>query len=279
MEPRRGAVRYLLAGAFRRMAWVEWGDPAAPVVLCVHGLTRNARDFDPLAQALAADFRVVCPDLPGRGASDWLADPQLYQPPTYVAALSHLLAAIGGPTAWVGTSLGGICGMAVAAAQGHPVTRMVLNDIGPFLPKGALQGIRERIGRVGDFADVAEAEQFLRVAHAPFGRLTDAQWAHMARHSVRMLPNGRVALHYDPAIATPIVAAEPEDVDLWEMWARIAIPTLVLRGATSDLLDEPTLARMVESGAKALTVPGCGHAPAMMDAPTIAAVRDFLRAG
>jgi pimeloyl-ACP methyl ester carboxylesterase len=277
MQPRTGSVGYLLAGAFRRMAWVEWGDPAAPVVLCVHGLTRNSRDFDPLAQALAADFRVICPDLPGRGASDWLPESRLYQPPAYVEALSHLLAVINAPVMWVGTSLGGICGMAVAAASGNPLTRLVLNDIGPLIPKAALQGIRERIGAVGDFADVGEAERYLRIAHAPFGALTDAQWAHMAQHSVRPLPDGRVAMHYDPAIAAPIVETEPEDVNLWAMWQAIKIPVFVLRGESSVLLEEPTLARMVEQGAQALTVPGCGHAPALMDAPTIAAVAAFLR--
>jgi pimeloyl-ACP methyl ester carboxylesterase len=258
------------------MNWVEWGDPAAPPVVCVHGLTRNARDFDALAHVLAADFRVICPDLPGRGASEWLPMGALYQPLNYVQALAHLLAVIGQPVGWVGTSLGGICGMAVAAAKGQPIARMVLNDIGPFIPKAALAGIRDRIGRVGDFADMREVEMFLRSAHASFGKLTDAQWEAMALHSHRVLPNGRLALHYDPAIAEPITSVEPADVDLWALWPSIAIPRLVLRGETSDLLDAATFARMAETGAQAHIVPDCGHAPALMDAPTIAVVRSFL---
>src|SRR5487761_1798239 len=116
------------------MAFVEFGNPAAPPVVCVHGLTRNGRDFDPLAEALAARFRVICPDLPGRGASEFLPDPALYQPASYVVALAHLLAQIGGMVMWVGTSLGGLCGMMVAAASGQPITRMVLNDVGPHIP-------------------------------------------------------------------------------------------------------------------------------------------------
>jgi pimeloyl-ACP methyl ester carboxylesterase len=276
MVPRRGQVLYLLAGAFHHMAYLEWGDPTAPVVVCVHGLTRNAHDFDPLARDLARDFRVICPDLPGRGGSVWLPDPALYQPLNYVQALSHLLAAIGKPVSWVGTSLGGICGMAIAAASGNPIRRMVLNDIGPFIPQAALAGIGNRIAQVPDFGDMLEAEAFIRMAHASFGKLTDAQWAHMARHSMRTLSNGRLAVHYDPGIVTAMSSTPPADVDLWEMWDRISVPVLVVRGAESELLLPETLARMEEGGARSLVVPQCGHAPAMMDAPTIAAVRAFL---
>jgi pimeloyl-ACP methyl ester carboxylesterase len=278
MEPRHGRVAYLLAGAFHEMAYLEWGDPAAPAVVCVHGLTRNAHDFDALARVLAPDFRVICPDLPGRGGSAWLPDPALYQPMNYVHALSHLLSAIGRPVSWVGTSLGGICGMAIAAAPGQPITRMVLNDIGPFIPQAALASIGSRIAQVPDFADMPEAEAFIRVAHATFGRLTDQQWAEMARYSIRSLPNGRLALHYDPGITTAMLSTAPADVDLWALWGKITVPAFVLRGADSELLLPETLARMEASGAHALVVPECGHAPAMMDAPTIEAVRTFLAA-
>jgi pimeloyl-ACP methyl ester carboxylesterase len=278
MEPRLGRVAYLLAGAFHDMAYLEWGDPAAPVVVCVHGLTRNAHDFDTLARVLASDFRVICPDLPGRGRSVWLPDPALYQPMNYVQALSHLLAAIGEKVSWVGTSLGGICGMAIAAMPGQPITRMVLNDIGPFIPQAALASIGNRIARVPDFADMREAEAFIRMAHATFGRLTDDQWAEMTRYSLRTLPNGRLALHYDPGITTAMLSTPPADVDLWALWGKIAIPSFVLRGADSELLLPETVARMEESGARSLVVAECGHAPALMDAPTIEAVRAFLAA-
>jgi len=280
MWPRPGEVRYLLNGAFYRMAYVECGNPAAPPVVCVHGLTRNGRDFDPLAEALAARFRVICPDLPGRGASEFLPDPALYQPASYVVALAHLLAQIGGKVMWVGTSLGGICGMMVAAASGQPITRMVLNDVGPQIPATALRRIRDYMMLAPEtFPDMATLEAHLRMIHAPFGRLSDAQWAHLAKHSARRLRDGRIALHYDPAIAEPIRATMPTDLDLWAVWQRIGIPMLAIRGADSELLLPEVLARMEESGAKARVVPEAGHAPALMDAPTIGAVKAFLEAG
>jgi pimeloyl-ACP methyl ester carboxylesterase len=272
---RTGSVQYLLAGAFHRMAWVEFGDPAAPPVLCVHGLTRNGRDFDALAEALADRFRVICPDLPGRGASDWLPDPALYQPLSYVQALAHLLAVIGQPVMWVGTSLGGICGMLVAAASGQPISRMVLNDIGPFIPKAALARIRDYIGNTPEFSDSAALEAHLRRVHAPFGALADAQWAHLAAHSARTLPNGKLALHYDPAIAEPIRAAEPADAVLWPVWERISVPVLTVRGVSSDLLLPETLVQM---GGASHIVADAGHAPALMDAESIGAIRHFLEA-
>lgn len=279
MEPRHGTVRYLLAGAFYRLAYVEFGAPDAPPVVCVHGLTRTGRDFDALAEALSDRFRVICPDLPGRGASDWLPDPSLYQLLSYVQALSHLLAAIGQPVMWVGTSLGGLCGMAIAAAPGHPLTRLALNDVGPLVPAAALARIRDYVGTTPVFDRIADLEAHLRRALAPFGPLTDAQWAHMAHISARPLADGRLALHYDPAIAEPLRASQPADMNLWPLWERIAIPVLVLRGETSDLLLPDTFDRMAASGARTVVVPDCGHAPALMDAPTIAAVRSFLDEG
>jgi pimeloyl-ACP methyl ester carboxylesterase len=277
MIQRRGEVRYLLHGRFNRMAWVESGDEAAPPVVCVHGLTRQGHDFDTLAEALAPDFRVICPDLPGRGASEWLQEAALYQPLSYVQALSHLLAAIGRPVGWVGTSLGGLCGMLIAAMPGQPITRLVMNDIGPFIPAAALRRIRDNLSaRPDEFANLQVLEQHLRQVHATFGTLTDAQWAHLARHSAKTRADGTLTLHYDPAIAAQIVEMEPGDQDLWASWARVAIPTLVVRGESSDLLQPATLSRMERSGAKSFTVLDAGHAPALMDAPTITAIRDFL---
>jgi pimeloyl-ACP methyl ester carboxylesterase len=274
---RPGAISYLLGTQFHRLAFVEFGNPAAPSVLCVHGLTRNGRDFDPLAEALADRYHVICPDLPGRGASDWLPDAALYQPASYVAALSHLLAYINKNVAWVGTSLGGICGMMVAAAAQTPITKLVLNDIGPLIPAAALARIRDYIGGGPEvFADLGALEAHLRMIHAPFGRLSDAQWRHLARFSARKLNGGGFALHYDPAIATPIKASIPVDADLSVFWERVRAPVLAIRGESSDLLTEATFARMAQAGAQTLTVADCGHAPALMDAPTIAAIRRFL---
>ncbi|WP_428488199.1 alpha/beta fold hydrolase [Rhodopila sp.] len=280
--PMAGSVRYLLAGQFHRMAFEAWGDPAAPVVVCVHGLTRNGRDFDALAAGLADRFRVICPDLPGRGESDWLADPMLYQAQHYVTALTHLLAWIGTTVAWVGTSLGGVCGMLIAAAEGTPITRVVLNDIGPFIPAGALARIRDYMVASGDsplmsrFPDIESIERHLRLIHAPFGPLTDEQWAQLARNSARALPDGRLTMHYDPRIAEPLRGHDPADVDMWPLWDRIRMPRLVIRGAASDLLLAETAARMAASGAVLSEVPETGHAPALLDPAQIMLIRSFL---
>ncbi|MEJ0046620.1 MAG: alpha/beta hydrolase [Rhodospirillales bacterium] len=275
MQPVEREVSYWLAGSFFRLAYVEWGDNSSEPLLCVHGLSRTGRDFDVLAESLADRFHVICPDLPGRGRSSWLPQGALYQPASYVTALAHLLAAIGRPVQWLGTSLGGICGMVAAASPSTPISRMVLNDIGPFVPAAALARIRDYIGVLPRFADLAEAEAYLRRVHAPFGRLTDAQWHHLAETSVRALPDGGLALHFDPVLTEPIVAAEPQDLDMWPLWARIEIPMLALRGAESDLLLPETLQQMAAKAATHI-VPDCGHAPALMDAPTIAVVRSFL---
>jgi pimeloyl-ACP methyl ester carboxylesterase len=277
---RHNSVPYLLGNGFHRMAYVEFGNPAAPAVLCVHGLTRNGRDFDPLAEALADEFHVICPDLPGRGKSDWLPHGALYQPPTYVAALSHLLAALNKPVMWVGTSLGGICGMIMAGTTNTPITRMVLNDIGPHIPEAALKRIREYMTAAPErFPTITALEAHLRNIHAPFGQLTDRQWYHLAKFSARPVPDlagGAYALHYDPKITEPIRDTVPLDVDMWPFWDLIKIPILAIRGESSDLLTQETFDRMKAEGAESLVVPNAGHAPALMDEPSIAAVREFL---
>jgi pimeloyl-ACP methyl ester carboxylesterase len=277
MSLRQSEVRVLIDGAFYRMAYVEMGDPAAEPVVCVHGLTRNGRDFDPLMEALADRFRMIAPDLPGRGRSEWLPRGDLYQPPVYVLALSHLLAAIGRPVMWVGTSLGGICGMLIAAASGQPITRMVLNDIGPHIPAAALARIRDyMMAPSASFANLAALEAHLRQIHAPFGNLPDAEWAEMARFSARTLPDGKLALNYDPKIAESIRAQEPKETEIWGFWERIRIPVLAIRGEQSDLLLPETLQRMAASGARSLIVPGAGHAPALSNAATIGPIAAFL---
>ena len=278
---RPNTVTYLLGTRFHKMAYVEFGNPAAPAVLCVHGLTRNGRDFDPLAEALEDRFHVICPDLPGRGKSDWLPDAQAYQPASYVVALAHLLAALGKPVAWVGTSLGGICGMMTAAAQNAPITRLVLNDIGPHIPAAALKRIRDyMVGAPERFPSLAALETHLRFIHAPFGQLTDAQWAHLARFSARSVLDqtgaGAFAIHYDPKIIEPMRDAVPIDIDMWPLWEQIKRPVLAIRGESSDLLLEETFERMQSEGAQGHVVGNAGHAPALMDAETIAVVREFL---
>jgi pimeloyl-ACP methyl ester carboxylesterase len=275
---RQGRLRYLLGAAFRELAWTEWGPLDGAPVLCVHGLTRNGRDFDALAQALAeAGRRVFCPDLPGRGASAWLPDARMYVPPTYVTALAHLLARLDKPVDWVGTSLGGLCGMMVAAAEGQPIRRLVLNDIGSRVPAGAAKRIASYVQDRLRFDDLAGLEAHLRHVHASFGPLTDAQWRHMAETSARTLPDGGVAPHYDPAIGLPFAQAAEGPIELGMLWDRVAMPVLLLRGAESDVLEAETAARMAgRPGVELVEIAGTGHAPALADAVQITLVREFL---
>ena len=277
-----GAIAYLGKDGFHRMAYVAWGDgEAASNVVCVHGLTRNGRDFDALASTLAERCRVVCPDVVGRGKSDWLRDPVHYQTPQYVADMAALIARMDvGWVDWVGTSMGGLIGMALAALPGSPIRRLVLNDVGPFIPKVALERIAEYCGKAPPFPDAGKLEAYLRYVHRDFGALTDEQWQHLTRHGGRAVEEG-VALAYDPGIAVPFNAVQPlADIDLWALWDTIRCPVLVLRGETSDLLSAETADKMASCGPKATVVeiPGCGHAPALMDAAQIAIVDDWLAA-
>jgi len=292
LKPRLAELRWLWKGAFLRLAWAEWGEAdALRTAVCVHGLTRQGRDFDTLAAALAGrGWRVLCPDLPGRGRSDWLPAGQEadYAVPTYCTALAHLLAGLpaGHRVDWIGTSLGGLIGMALDAAPGNPLRTLVLNDVGPLLPAASLRRIAGYVGEARRFADLAALEAYLREVHAPFGQLSPAQWRHMAEHGARPLAEGGVALHYDPAIAAPyraLAAAagegaeKPADVDLWPVWERGRAPVLVLRGEQSDLLEPETVGRMcVRPGVRAAVIGGCGHAPALMDPAQVALVADWL---
>jgi pimeloyl-ACP methyl ester carboxylesterase len=264
------------------MAYTAWGDGETPGnVVCVHGLTRSGRDFDALAAVLARSRRVVCPDVVGRGRSDWLADPGQYQTAQYVSDMACLIARMDvGWVDWVGTSMGGMIGMALAAQHGTPIRRLVLNDVGPFLPKAALERIGDYVGKAPRFADIGELEGYLRTVHAPFGPLTDDQWRHLATHSARPDGDG-LALAYDPGIAVPFSPEEGlSDVDLWAVWDAIRCPVLVLRGESSDLLSAETAAGMAARGPKAriVEIAGCGHAPALMDEEQIAIIDDWLGA-
>lgn len=279
---RERAVQCLGPHGLHRMAYVEWGDPDNPrVLVCVHGLTRNGRDFDFLARELAQDYRVICPDVVGRGRSDWLAVKDDYGFPLYVSDMITLIARLDvDEVHWVGTSMGGILGMLIAALPQSPISRLVINDVGPRLAATALQRIGEYVGQAPTFATVAEAESYLRRISATFGPLTDAQWQHLTRHSVRTVDGG-FAMVYDPALGdvfrkTPAV----EDVDLWHAYDAIRCPTLVLRGAESDLLDTETFQAMTTRGpgAQRAEFAGVGHAPMLMEAAQIGRVREFLLA-
>jgi pimeloyl-ACP methyl ester carboxylesterase len=306
----RGSFLSLAPGGFHRVAYFDWGNPSGGhSVIRVHGLSRNSRDFDFLARALARDCRVVCMDVAGRGESEWLPDKADYRFSTYLADAASLIARITTPSPkpyfsafrgrraahaqalridWVGTSMGGLIGMLLAAKAGSPIRRLVLNDVGPFIPWSALYRLKGYIdgGRV--FKGIGEVESYLREACEPFGPLSDEQWRHLAEHSVDAVDTGDYRLRYDPDIRHMLRGhADPEfplgpnvfaGIDLWSVWNEIRCPILVLRGAESDVLSRATLERMRASkpGVDVFELDGIGHAPALMSEAQIAAVREFL---
>lgn len=275
-----------------RMAYWQWGAPdAAHTIVCVHGLSRQGRDFDVLAQALLArspqPLRVVCPDVAGRGQSDWLQDPQGYQLPIYAADMLQLLAHLKPATLdWVGTSMGGLIGLAVCAhaqAVGVTVRRLVLNDVGPVIQWEALARIGTYLGKAQTFDSLQQAADAMWAISQSFGPHTPGQWLELSRHMVKSLPDGRVALHYDPAIAVPFRAVTQESAlqgegQLWQLYDSITASTLLLRGATSDLLSPATAQAMTQRGPRAQLVEfaGVGHAPTLIASDQVEAVVSFL---
>ncbi|MDO5289476.1 MAG: alpha/beta hydrolase [Pseudomonadota bacterium] len=284
----------------RRMAWWQWGDPAAPhLVICVHGLARQARDFDALAAALLARahqhgqrLRVVCPDVAGRGESDWLPEPAAYVVPTYAVDMLALLGALHqtAPVAtldWVGTSMGGLIGLTLAGTPALPlpvpVRRLVLNDVGPRIEWAALARIGQYLGHTGPFATLEEGLATLRENASAFGPHTDAQWHALTRPMLRPLPDGRWRLHYDPAIAAAFHTVTPQaiaqgEAALWQLYDQTTARVLLLRGAESDLLSPATAQAMTERGPRAQlrTFAHVGHAPSLMAQDQLDTVLGFL---
>jgi pimeloyl-ACP methyl ester carboxylesterase len=267
-----------------RIAYLEWGDARnRDVLVCVHGLTRTARDFDELARVLCSQFRVVCPDVAGRGDSDRLADPALYAMPQYVSDMVTLIARLDVEAVyWLGTSMGGLIGMALAAQSGSPVAKLVLNDAGPVVSRAALERIGGYLGKAPAFESLGQAEEYIRTVAAPFGPHSDAQWRFLTETWLRKNDDGSWRAHYDPRIAESFRAALPEkDLELWKLYDAIRCPTLVLRGERSDLLSRDTTAEMARRGPMATVVEirGVGHAPTLMHPDQLAVVRDFLLEG
>jgi len=279
-EPRQKFVQVLGPRGFYRLAYLEWGNPSNPrVLVCVHGLTRLGHDFDDVARSLSRHYRVICPDMPGRGESDWFDHKMDYVAPNYVAACATLIARLGVERVdWLGTSMGGIVGMSMASLPNAPIARMILNDVGPFIPKAALDRIATYTGADPKFADAAEAEVLFRRLAAPFGITRDDQWRRFTEISVRPAEDGKLRLHYDPGIAIPFKEGPIVDASFWPIWDAIKCPVLVLRGADSDLLLPATAQEMTQRGPKAelVEIPGCGHAPALMEESQIAVIRDWL---
>jgi len=274
-------VRCASPSGLHRLAYTEWGEPENPnVLVCVHGLTRNGRDFDELARTLAADYRVICPDVVGRGRSDWLRDSSGYSFPQYASDMMVLLARLNVASVhWLGTSMGGLIGMWIASQDDSPITRLVLNDVGPLIPVASLLRIAEYVGQAPKFDTYEDAEKYVRLVSQPFGPLSDTQWRHLTEFSLQRLPDGRLAMRYDPAIGEAFrQALSAGDIDLWPIYDRIRCPTLVVRGAESDLLTRATLQAMAMRGPRPQTaeIAGVGHAPMFLDLQQIGIVRDFL---
>lgn len=285
-EPRARHVQCLDAKGLHRMAYCEWGDPAnRRVLVCVHGLSRQGRDFDTLAADLCTHYRVVCPDVVGRGHSDWLADPMGYSVPQYVADMVTLLARLDADTVdWVGTSMGGLIGLGVAALPQSPLRRLVLNDVGPVIEPASLQRIGSYLGAPARWATLDEAADALWAISQGFGPHTREQWLALTRPQLKADGDG-FRPHYDPAIAVPFRAITPEiaaagQAMLWQAWDSLKGPVLLLRGAQSDLLSPATARQMTERGPKARLVEfdGVGHAPMLIQPEQRQAVKDFLLA-
>ena len=286
LEPdRTGSICGLSISGFHRVAYTDVGpaNTRMPVV-CVHGLTRQGRDFDHLAANLAAaGRRVVCPDLVGRGQSGRLRDPNEYALPQYCADMNALIAALGAKEVdWVGTSLGGLIGIVLAGLPGNPIRRLVINDIAPYLPWAGLARIGSYVSAMPvDFHDLGEAEAYFREVLAPFGTLTDEHWCHITRHSVAWHASlERYVMLFDPQIGRAFRNPWHYSVDLWKYWTRIEGRILILRGVESDMLPADLALEMVRRNPRAELhdFEGCGHAPPLMTLEQIRPVADFLTA-
>ena len=291
-EPTLNYVLCPDANGGHRMAYWQWGDPANPqVVVCGHGLSRQGRDFDVLARALCGKTRVVCPDVVGRGQSDWLKEPMGYQIPAYAADMLALLAQLKPATLdWVGTSMGGLIGMVLAGQPDLPllvpVRRLVLNDVGPSIQWQALQRIGMYLGNTVRFESLQQAADAMWAISTSFGPHTPAQWLALSAYMVKSVGDdvqGALTLHYDPAIAVPFRSATQEsaaqgEAALWQLYDGITADTLLLRGAQSDLLSRETALAMTQRGPKARLVEfeGVGHAPTLVTADQVETVTSFL---
>jgi pimeloyl-ACP methyl ester carboxylesterase len=283
-EPRFDEVQCLSPTGLHTMRWTEWGAPGNPrVLVCVHGLTRVGRDFDRLAQALSDHYRVICPDVVGRGRSDWLRGPMHYGLPQYVADMVSLVARLNTRSLhYVGTSMGGLIGLSLAGLEGSPITRLVINDVGPHLDPKALARIGSYVGQPVRYANLEEAIAYVRSVSTPFALRSDEEWRELTEIVIRPDGDG-FKPHYDPSIAVPFKTVAPQaaaagEAALWQLYDSIRCPTLLTRGAESDLLTHATAEEMTRRGPRARLVEfaGVGHAPMFFDPDQIAVVRDFL---
>jgi pimeloyl-ACP methyl ester carboxylesterase len=279
---RNASVLCLGSARFHRMHYYDWGDADNPrVLICVHGLTRTGRDFDYLATALQREYRVVCPDVAGRGRSDWLAAKSDYGYAQYAADMTTLIARVTAGVErtidWIGTSMGALIGIILASRNGSPIRKLVLNDAGMLVPKAALERLGRYVGLDPRFATFDELETHVKHVSSPFGPLTDEQWRHLTLHAAKQFDDGSWGMGYDPAIRAPF-EGELKDVDLSAYWDAVRATTLIVRGARSDILPKETAQAMTARGpgAKLVEIEGVGHAPMLMSGDQIDVVRRFL---
>ena len=263
-----------------QLAYTDWGDIENPnILICSHGLTRNRHDFDALAKKLSSKRRVICFDLPGRGESDWLTNKMAYDYHQYTIDALMIIARTGAETVdWLGTSMGGLLGMALASLKQSPIQRLILNDVGPFIPKAALMRIANYVGKQPSFDTAAELEAYLRAVYVGFGKLTDEQWQHILRYGQRTLDNGQITLNYDPDISQAFTNKPLADIDLWPVWNNIQLQTLIIRGENSDLLGASTAEEMIEKNVNSelLEIANTAHSPALMNAKDINLIEAWL---
>jgi pimeloyl-ACP methyl ester carboxylesterase len=285
---KRSEYQGLGISGFHKVSYQDWENRSSSLftrdkhlpLICVHGLTRNSHDFDKIAFHLSANRRVVCPDIVGRGQSDWIANSALYEYLQYNADMNALISRVNSHQIdWLGTSMGGLIGMMLAASANSPIRKLILNDVGPYIPYAALSKIGDYVGRSPEFEDLNEAEDYLRHIHQEFVPMTDDDWKEMTRTGVRELDNGKLALNYDPGIGDPVRAGLTGiDVNLWGLWEMIDCPVLVFRGENSKLLTPSIAERMQETGPKAtlIEIPGAGHAPTLNIPSQIKMISDWL---
>lgn len=288
IQPERIDYRYQTQEGEHQGSYHLWdcqGTTPERLLFCVHGLTRNARDFDYLARVLSQDYTVICPDVAGRGDSEWLTQADLYGYPLYIGQMLQLLQQVMAERKvtevdWVGTSMGGLIGMMIAAQPMQPIRRMVMNDVGYLIPKAALERLSAYVGKRTVFPSLHAAEAHLRTVASTFGPLTDEQWLHLVNTGTEPC-NGGVRFRYDPAIAEPFKdMILSEDVNLMEFWSQVSIPTLLIRGTKSDLFLATTAREMAAATHVELAeFAGIGHAPALMARDQIRTVRQYLTPG
>jgi pimeloyl-ACP methyl ester carboxylesterase len=287
MTPSLKSVQCISPAGLHRMAYKEWGDAANPnVLVCVHGLTRVADDFDALAPALASHYRVICPDVVGRGRSGRLADPRHYVIPQYVSDMVTLLARVDAQSVhWLGTSMGGLIGLALASLPQSPIEKLILNDIGPAINGEALARIGKYVGEPVKFASFDEASAYIRAISVTFGEHSEEQWRKLAADVLRQDVDGQWIRHYDLGLAAPFAAAAASDPGgqmaeamLWAAYDAITCPTLLIRGAESDLLTKDVAQAMLQRGPhpEFIELPNIGHAPTLVHQDQIAMIREWL---